>query len=267
MTTMTAHVRDPAQWLRLDGKRALIAGGYGGLGTAISSVLAACGASVAVAGRSGGKAAALAAQIGEAAGRPALGCECDITSRASVAEAVGAVTEAWSGLDIVVNCASTLITASAETFAEDSWRAVLEANLTGAFWLSQQAGQLMIAAGTPGRIIHLSSVRSAAGARRGFTAYGASKAGLNLLVKQLATEWGPHGITVNAVAPGFLRTDFVQQSAQDAAFMKMMTARIPLGRLAEPEEVASAVLYLASEPARFVTGQILFVDGGVTASQ
>lgn len=267
MTTTTLDLRDPAQWLRLDGKRALIAGGYGGLGTVISRVFASCGASVAVAGRSGQKAVALAGQISETTGQPALGCEFDITSRDSVAKAVSAVADAWSGVDILVNCASALITASAETFAEDSWRAVLEANLTGAFWLSQESGKLMITAGAGGRIIHLSSVRSVAGARRGFTAYGASKAGLNLLVKQLATEWGPHGITVNAVAPGFISTEFVQQSAQDAAFMKMMTGRIPLGRLAEPEEIASAVLYLASEPSRFVTGQVLFVDGGVTASQ
>jgi gluconate 5-dehydrogenase len=265
--TSTAELRDPAQWLRLDGKRALIAGGYGGLGAVISELFAACGASVAVAGRSGEKAVALAGQISQVTGQPALGCELDITSQASIAAAIGDVTSAWSGVDILVNCASKLITASAETLDPDSWRAVMEANLTGAFWLSQQVGKLMIGAGAGGRIIHLSSVRSVAGARRGFTAYGASKAGLNLLVKQLATEWGPHGITVNAVAPGFVRTEFVQQSAQDAAFMKMMTSRIPLGRLAEPEEVASAVLYLASEPARFVTGQIVFVDGGVTASQ
>ena len=265
--TATLELQDPAQWLRLDGKRALIAGGYGGLGAVISTLFAACGASVAVAGRSGPKAAALAGQISQATGQRTLGCELDITDRASITAAIGGVTSAWSGVDILVNCASKLTTASAETFAEDSWRAVLEANLTGAFWLSQEIGKLMIAAGAGGRVIHLSSVRSVAGARRGFSAYGASKAGLNLLVKQLATEWGQHGITVNAVAPGFVRTDFVEQSAQDAAFMKMMVGRIPLGRLAEPEEVASAVLYLASEPARFVTGQILFVDGGVTASQ
>jgi NAD(P)-dependent dehydrogenase (short-subunit alcohol dehydrogenase family) len=125
----------------------------------------------------------------------------------------------------------------------------------------------MIEAGDQGRMVHLSSVRSAVGARRGFTAYGASKAGLNLLVKQLATEWGVHGITVNAVAPGFVSTEFVEQAAADNTFMNMVRARIPLGRFAEPEEVASAALYLVSPLARFITGQILFVDGGVTASQ
>jgi NAD(P)-dependent dehydrogenase (short-subunit alcohol dehydrogenase family) len=267
MTITPLELRDPAQLLRLDGKRTLIAGGYGGLGTSIAELFAACGASVAIGGRSAAKAASLADQISQSTGQPALGCELDITSPASIAEAIGGVASAWSGVDILINCASKLITASAENFDEDSWRSVLDANLTGAFWLSQEVGKQMIAAGGGGRIIHLSSVRSAAGARRGFTAYGASKAGLNLLVKQLATEWGRHGITVNAVAPGFVRTEFVQQSAEDPAFVKQMLGRIPLGRLAEPEEVASAVLYLASEPARFITGQILFVDGGVTASQ
>jgi NAD(P)-dependent dehydrogenase (short-subunit alcohol dehydrogenase family) len=115
--------------------------------------------------------------------------------------------------------------------------------------------------------VHLSSVRSAAGGRRGFSAYGASKAGLNLLVKQLATEWGRHGITVNAVAPGFVRTDLVENAAQDEAFLRTVLQRIPLGRFAEAEDIAGAVLYLASPAARFVTGQVLFVDGGVTASQ
>jgi NAD(P)-dependent dehydrogenase (short-subunit alcohol dehydrogenase family) len=267
MTVTTRELLDPARLLRLDGKRALVAGGYGGLGTVIAELFAACGASVAIGGRSGAKAVALAEQISESTGLPALGCELDITSPASVADAIGSVADAWSGVDILVNCASKLITESAETFDQAAWRDVLDANLTGAFWLSQEVGQRMIAAGGGGKIIHLSSVRSAAGARRGFTAYGASKAGLNLLVKQLATEWGRHGITVNAVAPGFVRTEFVHQSAADPAFMKQMTGRIPLGRLAEPEEVASAVLYFASEPARFITGQILFVDGGVTASQ
>lgn len=250
----------------LAGSRALVVGGYGGIGTVVCTELAEAGAAVAVAGRSLEKATALAAELTDT-GATAAAHVVDVNDRASVQRLVAAVVSSLGGIDILVNCASVLVTSPAEQFDEADWRAVLEVNLVGAFWLSQAVGQLMINTGAGGRIIHLSSVRSQAGASRGFSAYGASKAGLNLLVKQLATEWGRHRIAVNAVAPGFVRTEFVQAAAADPQFLKMVTGRIPLGRTAEAGEIADAVLYLASPRSSFITGQILFVDGGVTASQ
>jgi NAD(P)-dependent dehydrogenase (short-subunit alcohol dehydrogenase family) len=251
---------------RLDGRRAFVVGGYGGIGSAICELLAAEGAAVAVAGRSKERAADFAAELSRH-GTATIGCALDVTQRDSVAQIVADVAQEWSGIDILVNCASMLVTEKAEDMAAEDWCAVIEANLTGAFWLSQEVGRRMIAAGSGGRIIHLSSVRSMAGGRNGFAAYGSSKAGLNLLVKQLATEWGRHGITVNGVAPGFVQTELVERAAQDRQFLEIVAARTPLGRLAEPTEVAAAVLFFASPLARFITGQILFVDGGVTASQ
>lgn len=249
----------------LEGKTALIVGGYGGIGRLVTELFARAGAAVAVAGRSSEKAEELAATLRDD-GRKALGAHVDVASPASVGELVGRVVAELGGVDVLVNCAGVLLEAKAEEFGEEEWRQTMEINLGGAFWLSQAVGRAMIAAGKGGRIIQFSSTRGALGGRRGFSAYGASKAGVNLLVKQLATEWARHGITVNGIAPGFVATEFVEESARDPQFVNMLLNRIPLGRFGEPLEIAGVTLFLASPAASYVTGQILFVDGGSTAS-
>jgi NAD(P)-dependent dehydrogenase (short-subunit alcohol dehydrogenase family) len=253
------------QLYSLEGKVALVAGGAGGIGSAICEGLAAYGATVVICGRDGAKAEALAAQI-EAAGGRAWGAALNILDLEAVRRFAAEVVERSGALDVLINSAGTHVDTPAADYAEADWDRVLDLNLKAAFFLSQAVARVQIPRGG-GKHIHISSVRSLLGIHRGYIAYCSSRGGMNMMIKQLATEWAKHGITVNGIAPTFTRTDLVKDYLEDPEFYNPLVARIPLGRICEPRDLAAMAIYLSAPASDFVTGQIIFADGGVTATQ
>jgi NAD(P)-dependent dehydrogenase (short-subunit alcohol dehydrogenase family) len=249
----------------LDGKVAMVVGGAGGIGSAICEGLAAFGAIVVICGRTGAKCEALADEI-EAAGAHAWGAELDILDIERVRQFVSEVDDRFGGIDVLVNCVGTHKEAPAEEYAEADWDRVVDLNLKAAVFLSQAVARVQIPRRS-GKHIHITSVRSLLGIRRGYIAYCSSKGGMNLMVKQLATEWAKYNITVNGIAPTFTRTELVKQYLEDPDFYNPLIARIPLGRICEPIDLAAMAIYLAAPASDFITGQVIFADGGVTATQ
>lgn len=249
----------------LEGKVALVAGGAGGIGTAISEGLAAFGATVLVAGRTQAKAEKVAADIVAAGGR-AEGLYLDAADIPGTRQIVADLGQRYGNIHILVNCVGGHKEAPAEGYTEEDWDRVVDLNLKAAFFLSQAVARVQIPNGG-GKHIHISSVRSLLGIRRGYIAYCASKGGLNLVVKQLATEWAKYGITVNGIAPTFTRTELVKAYLEDPDFYNPLVARIPLGRICEPVDLAALAIYLAAPASDFINGQIIFADGGLTATQ
>jgi len=250
--------------LRLDNLVALVTGGYGGIGESVVRGLAALGAKVAIAGHNAERAQSLAREIGT----NAFAATFDVTSVAETHAMVDSVAQHFGRLDILVNCVGLNREEKAEEATEENFDYVLDVNLKGAMFQAQAAAGHMIRQGKGGKQVHIGSVRTQLALRgRGYAAYCAAKGGLALLCKQLAAEWAPHQINVNVVAPTFVRTQQVAHMLSDPDFYNALVARIPLGRIAEPDDVRNAVLFFVSPAASFVTGQTLYLDGGITATQ
>ena len=250
---------------KLDGKVALVAGGAGGIGSAICEGLTAFGATVVVADIDGVRAHALASDI-KAAGGQAWGGELNASDIPGTQQFMAEVVERSGSLNILVNCIGTHKEAPAEEYTEADWDRVVGLNLKAAFFLSQAVAKVQIPQGG-GKHIHITSVRSLLGIRRGYISYCSSKGGMNLMVKQLATEWAKYNITVNGIAPTFTHTELVKKYLEDPDFYNPLVARIPLGRICEPIDLAALAIYLAAPASDFITGQIIFADGGLTATQ
>ena len=225
------------------------------------------GAKVAIAGHNGEKAAACV-EVLQQQGHDAFAAPFDVTSVGQTREMVDAVAGHFGALDILVNCIGLNREEKAEEYSEETFDHVVDVNLKGAMFQAQAVARHMIRQGVGGKQVHIGSVRSQVALRgRGYAAYCATKGGLSMLCKQLAAEWAPHKINVNVVAPTFVRTQMIAYMLDDLEFYKTITQRIPLGRIAEPEEVMCAVLFFVSAASDFITGQTLYMDGGITATQ
>jgi NAD(P)-dependent dehydrogenase (short-subunit alcohol dehydrogenase family) len=252
---------------RLDGKVALVTGGYGGIGEAVCRGLAAVGAKVAVAGRNGERAEALVTSLKQD-GCDAYAALFDAENLLEIRRMVDDTVSYYGRLDILVNCVGLNREEKLLDVTEENFDLVYSANLKSAFFLAQAAAKHMVAQGQGGKQVHLGSVRTQLGLRgRGYAAYCAAKGGLGTMCKQLAAELAPHNINVNIVAPTFVRTEQVATMLADPQFYEALTARIPLGRIAEPDDVMQAALFLVSSASNFITGQTLYLDGGITATQ
>jgi NAD(P)-dependent dehydrogenase (short-subunit alcohol dehydrogenase family) len=246
----------------LSGKVALVIGGHGGLGKAIALGLADAGADVVVSSRNLDSLRAVAGEI-EAKGQRSLAFKVDIVNEPEVKAMVDAILKIFPRIDILVNAAGLAIRKPADSFPIEEWQQVMDINTRGTFLCCQAVGRVMIKQNS-GKIINLSSVRGYYGLPAGYAAYCPSKGAVDTLTRTLACEWAKYNVVVNAIAPTVVETELTKDLLADKEYAKTLKARIPMGRWAIPEDIVGPTLFFASEAANFVTGQILYIDGGVT---
>jgi NAD(P)-dependent dehydrogenase (short-subunit alcohol dehydrogenase family) len=245
----------------LEGRRALVTGASRGIGLALATGLARFGADVAVTARDTARLEGCAAAI-RATGRRAVPVAMDTRSVAAVRAGVAEAASALGGLDILVNNAGMEQVCPSLEVEEELWDRIVDTNLKGAFFAAQAAARRMTAGGT---IVNVCSLTSAVGVPTAVP-YGSSKSGLLGMTRALATEWAPLGIRVNAIGPGYFRTELTEAFYRDENWARAMLAKIPAGRFGDLRDLVGSTVFLCSDAARYVTGQILFVDGGYLAA-
>jgi NAD(P)-dependent dehydrogenase (short-subunit alcohol dehydrogenase family) len=249
----------------LEGRVAMVTGGSRGLGRGFAETLAGAGCDVVVTARAASDCAETVAAI-EAHGRRALAVALDVRDHASIVDAVQKAESHFGRIDILVNNAGCNRRKPALDVTWDDWNMVLDTNLRGTFFVAQAVARGMIARGHGGRLINIGSVTCVSG-YAGLAPYGASRGGVKQLTMSLASDWGPHGITVNCLAPGWFKTAQNAVLYEDTEWVGYLSERIPLGRPGAPGDLAGTLLFLASEASAYVTGQTLLVDGGISVGQ
>ncbi|MGZ5416710.1 MAG: SDR family NAD(P)-dependent oxidoreductase [Nocardioides sp.] len=266
---MTKASTNELQRFRLDDRVAVVAGGSGGVGVRTCGALAAVGAKVAIIGRSEERLSE-AREVVESVGGEALVIAGDMAQKTAADDAVQRVLDAFGRVDVLVNGigggAGTALF-PAEEYPQADWNRILDLNLTTALLVSQAVARAMIAESRGGSILNISSVRGQLGIDAGYSAYVAAKGAMDALTRQHATEWAKHGIRVNAISPTFVRTEQAATLLAAPGFYDNLVSRIPLRRIAETDDLVGAVLFFCSDASSFVTGQMLTLDGGLTATQ
>ena len=245
----------------LTGRVALVTGASRGLGQTFARALAAAGADVAITSRTLDSLTSFQKEI-ESMGRRAVPFALDVRDEASIRRTVDAAHAAFGKIDILVNNAGCNVRKKALDVTWDDWNLVLDTNLRGSFFVAQSVARHMVPRGN-GRIINIGSVTSMFGFA-GLGPYGASRGGIRQLTMSLADDWGPHGITVNCLAPGWFKTEQNKVLYDDKEWVDYLVDKIPLRRPGRPDDLEGAVVFLASDASAYVTGQTLLVDGGIT---
>ncbi|HEY3282099.1 MAG TPA: glucose 1-dehydrogenase [Armatimonadota bacterium] len=245
----------------LSGKVALVTGTSRGLGQYLGRALARAGADLVITSRAADSLSQFQQEI-EGLGRKAVPLELDVRDQKSIENAVEAAVEHCGHIDILVNNAGCNVRKPALEVTWDDWNLVLDTNLRGTFFVAQAVARTMIPRGR-GRIINIGSVTCVAG-YAGLGPYGASRGGVKQLTMSLADDWGPHGITVNCLAPGWFHTAQNDVLYQNQAWVEYLVDRIPLKRPGQPADLDGAVVFLASDASAYITGQTLLVDGGIS---
>lgn len=251
--------------LALNDRVAVVIGAAQGIGRATAFALADLGASIVAMDWNATQVAETAKDL-ENAGFPAVAHTVDVANSEAVRDGMAAVAKDFGRLDAMVNCAGVACHGDSLELPDEEWDRIISINLTGAFWAAREAGRQMIALGQPGSIVTIGSISGeVANVPQHQTAYNASKAGVHTMTKCLAVEWATEGIRVNAIAPGYVETELTRGGIENPVWFSRWSDLTPMGRVGQPDEIASLAAFLSTDAASYMTGSVVVVDGGYLA--